>query len=205
MDFYRDLVTQKSWLLLQALVRKYDFVLIGGWAVWLHTHRLKSKDIDVIVEFDQLDKLKDAYPLTKNDRLKKYEVIQAEIHIDIYVPHYSQLGLPIDQVISSAAALEGFRVPPPEILLLLKQAAYTARAGSAKGQKDLLDIISLLSLPHFNWNKYLSLAPAAYIRRSPQAEQLTNLVSSPISVPELGFNPHQYSRLKKIWRAKLLI
>jgi len=28
-----------------------DFVLIGGWAVWLYTSSVKSKDIDIYVNF----------------------------------------------------------------------------------------------------------------------------------------------------------
>ena len=76
MNFYRDQVTQKSWQLLQDMAKKYKFVLIGGWAVWLYTHQLKSKDIDLVVEFDQLERLRQDFSLTKNDRLKKYEIIQ---------------------------------------------------------------------------------------------------------------------------------
>jgi len=53
MDFYHDLVTDKSWELLKKLKKNYDFILIGGWAVFLYTHALKSKDIDLVCEYDQ--------------------------------------------------------------------------------------------------------------------------------------------------------
>lgn len=198
MDYYRDPVTTASWQLLQQLAKNYQFVLIGGWAVWLHTHQLKSKDIDLIVQFDQLEKLKTDFPLTKNDRLKKYEIIRAETHIDIYVPHYSRLGLPVNLIVSSAISLAGFRVPPPEILLILKQTAHSARAGSAKGQKDVLDIIGLLSLPNFNWDKYLSLIPPTY------NQQLITILSSAASFPELNLNSHRLSRLKHSWLPHLI-
>ena len=185
MNFYRDLVTSKSWHLLQDLAREYNFVLIGGWAVWLYTKSLKSKDIDLVVEFASLDKLRQDYPLIKNDHLKKYEIIQTEIHIDIYVPHYSQLGLPAQDIIKSAAQLEGFHVPPPETLLTLKLTAYQNRVGSSKGRKDLLDIISLLLLPQLDWSQ---------VSRS-----IMDLLKFQTSVPELNLNPHQFSRLKKKW------
>ena len=94
MPYYRDQVTQKSWEFLQTLARQYRFTLVGGWAVWLYTHQLKSKDIDMIVEFDVLEKLRTDYQLFKNDRLKKYEITQEEVQVDIYVPHYSNLGIP---------------------------------------------------------------------------------------------------------------
>lgn len=185
MDYYRDLVTQKSWQLLQHLARNYKFVLIGGWAVWLYTRRLKSKDIDLIVEFDQLEKIRRDYPLTKNDRLQKYEVVQNEIHIDIYVPHYSRINFPL----SSAVTLVGFRVPPPEALLTLKLAAHSSRAASSKGRKDLLDIVSLLLLPQLNW----SLIPPSVL----------DLLKSQTSISELNLNPHQLARLKRRWSSML--
>ena len=74
MNYYRDQVTQKSWQVLTALSNKYEFVLIGGWAVWLYTKQLKSKDIDMVVALDQLGKLSRDYDLVKNDRLFKYEI-----------------------------------------------------------------------------------------------------------------------------------
>ncbi len=189
MNYYRDQITQKSWELLQQLVRKYHFVLIGGWAVWLYTHGLKSKDIDVIVEFDQLEKLRQNFPMIKNERLKKYEIVQDTTQVDVYVPHYSQLGVSIPDVLASAVNTEGFFVPRPEVLLALKYTAYQARAGSSKGRKDLIDIISLLTLPQLVWTK----VPV----------QTVELAATQTSVPELSLNAHQYSRLKKTWQAKL--
>jgi len=185
MDYYRDQVTQKSWVLLQNLVRKYKFILIGGWAVWLYTKQLKSKDIDLITEFDQLAKFKNNFPLVKNERLKKYEIIQDEIHIDVYVPHYSQLGADVTQT----TVVDGFTVPPPEILIALKLVAYHSRVHSSKGRKDLIDIVSLLLLPHLNW----SLVPP----------QIIPIVNSQTDLPELNLNSHQFSHLKKLWLDKL--
>ncbi len=186
MNYYRDQVTSTSWQLLQSLVKKYDFILIGGWAVWLYTHSLKSKDIDLIVEFDQLEKLRQDFPLIKNERLKKYEISQDQVQIDVYVPHYSQLGADVSTTIS----LEGFTVPPPETLIALKLVAHHHRAGSSKGRKDLVDIISLLTLPQLNWK----LVPSEAIQ----------VAATQTSMTELNLNSHQYSRLKKHWLAKFV-
>lgn len=46
MAYYNDLITEKSWQYLQTLRRETNFVLIGGWAVYLYTKSLKSKDFD---------------------------------------------------------------------------------------------------------------------------------------------------------------
>ncbi len=185
MNYYRDQVTTKSWELLQQLAKKYQFILIGGWAVWLYTHQLKSKDIDLLVKFDTLEKLRYDFPLTKNERLKKYEIARDEVQIDVYVPHYSQLGPDIDRTV----IVDGFTVPPPETLIALKLTAYRARQGSGKGHKDLIDIISLLLLPSLDWSQI----PTGVI----------SLFNSQTSVPELNLNPHQFSRLKKLWLQKL--
>ena len=194
MNYYRDQVTQKSWALLQNLARKYKFVLIGGWAVWLYTHGLKSKDIDIIVNFDQLNKLRQDFDLIKNDRLKKYEIAQDEIQIDIYVPHYSQLGIDISKIISQSVGVGGFTIPNPETLVVLKQVAYSTRRGSSKGHKDLVDIIGLLNLPQFDWKKYSGMD---------QSASLQEIISSQSSLPELDLNSHKYPRLKKLWLKKL--
>src|SRR3990167_8592495 len=104
MEYYHDLVTQKSWEELTQLTKFLDFVLIGGWAVYLYTKTLKSKDIDIIVDFDQLKLLQEHYQLNKNERLKKYEAVKGEVQIDIYLPHFSALGIPVEELIKHSAS-----------------------------------------------------------------------------------------------------
>src|SRR3989338_10773518 len=99
MDFYNDLITQKSWQTVKNLKSQIDFILIGGWAVYLYTKSLKSKDIDIILEYQNLEKLRQVYPITKNERLKKYEGRFEEIQIDIYLPFYSNIGIPVEDVL----------------------------------------------------------------------------------------------------------
>ena len=50
MQYYHDIITEKSFEFLQELKKKFNFVLIGGWAVFLYARTLKSKDIDIIVD-----------------------------------------------------------------------------------------------------------------------------------------------------------
>ncbi len=187
MNYYRDQVTQKSWQVLTALSNKYEFVLIGGWAVWLYTKQLKSKDIDMVVALDQLGKLSRDYDLVKNDRLFKYEIRQEEIQVDVYVPFYSRLGIPGEEILHTAVNLEGFKVPPPEILLELKLVAYQGRKGSDKGRKDLVDMVSLLCL-ELNWSNV--------------SKEVLKLALNQTEIPELALNSHQYSKYKKLWKTK---
>ena len=140
MEYYQDLITKKSFKILQDLRKKYKFILIGGWAVFLHTHSLKSKDIDLIIEYEELEKLRKDFDLIKNDRLKKYEIIINEIDIDLYLPFYSKIGIPAEEIKKHSTSIEGFSVPMAEVLLILKQIAYKERSASPKGEKDKVEI-----------------------------------------------------------------
>ena len=50
-EFYHELITEKSFKILQDLRKKIKFILIGGWAVFLYARTLKSKDIDIIIDY----------------------------------------------------------------------------------------------------------------------------------------------------------
>ena len=78
MELWNDIVTEKSRELLFNLKGMADFVLIGGWAVWLYTQAAKSKDIDIYINFDDFFKLqellmKKGIPISLNSKLNKYE------------------------------------------------------------------------------------------------------------------------------------
>src|SRR3989344_3242484 len=153
-EFYHNLITEKSFKILQDLRKKFEFILIGGWAVFLCGRALKSKDIDIIIDYDELQKLKNDYDVFKNDRLKKYEIKIEGTDIDIYLPYFSELGLKVEEIQNYRQNLEGFLVPIPEVLLILKIYAYLERKGSNKGEKDLIDIFSLLKNCRINWLKF---------------------------------------------------
>ncbi len=152
MEYWNDLIVERSWKILQQLKGKFKFTLIGGWANYLWTKKFKSKDIDIIVDFDTLDKIKKEYDLRKNENLKKYEIKINEVDIDIYVVFYSNLAMPLDQV--RISIIEGFSVAKIEDLLILKQGAEIDRKESEKGEKDRLDILSLLFYCDINFKDY---------------------------------------------------
>ncbi|MEK7202889.1 MAG: hypothetical protein AAB653_01055 [Patescibacteria group bacterium] len=195
MNYYKDLVTKKSFGVLQQLKHKCQFILIGGWAVFLYTHSLKSKDIDVVIEHSELEKLRKSADLVKNDRLKKYEIVIGEVDIDIYVPFYSNPGLPAEEIKKYTQQLEGFLLPRPEILLILKQRAYLERLGTPKAEKDKIDIISLLKNVELDFDFYKEILKRYNLKN--YLSDLKNLLQTTTQVPELGLNQFQYSRLKK--------
>lgn len=197
MNFYRDSVVQKSWELLTDLQRQYKFVLIGGWAVWLYTRQLKSKDIDIVVDLSELEKLKNSYDMFKNDRLKKYEFRQGEVEIDVYTSYFSNPGIPAEDIAADARIVAGFQLPSLELLLVLKIVAWAGRRASPKGRKDLIDIIGLLNNPLINADKI-----SKSFKREEVKSKITRLaeaIQDLTSISELELNRHQTAKAKKRW------
>lgn len=195
MNFYHNIIIQKSWKLLISLRKNYQFILIGGWAVFLYTKALKSKDIDIVTEFSELEKLKDEFFVTKNSRLKKYEAKVEGIDIDIYLPYYSNPGLPAEDLKKFSLNLEGFNVPEVEVLAILKQKALTARADTVKGRKDLIDLVGLFKQGEFDFRKYKRLIYKYQLTE--YLESTKEIIKKTPRIEELNLNVHKMGRFKK--------
>ena len=188
---YHNLITEKSWQILKELKNKYNFILIGGWAVYLYTQNLKSKDIDLVISFDTLSKIKKDFDIVKNARLKKYEIKKDEIDIDIYLEYYSKLAIPVEVIKKFAVKIEGFQVASPELLLILKQAAYKDRENSVKGEKDKIDIVSLLFFAGINFDKYREI-----LKKYSLSFDLKNLLKNFKNYNSLSFSPGKFKKIK---------
>jgi hypothetical protein len=148
---WRDEVVERSWRVLGKLKGFADFVLIGGWGVYLWTRKLKSRDIDVYVDQKNFFQLQSelterGYALKRNVRLMNFEALIGDVEVDIYTPFVSKLVIPCLDVFDRKlySVIEGFKVTIPEVLLLLKAQAAQDRWHAEKGLKDRVDIISLL-------------------------------------------------------------
>lgn len=194
MTYYHDLITEKSWRVLQDFKRQYRFILIGGWAVYLYTKALKSRDIDFICDYEELQKLKLQFDLIKNERLKKYEIHMGEFDVDIYVPFYSELGIPVEDLESMTKSVSGIQVLSKEALLILKQRACFDRAGSPKGEKDKLDILALLK-SGLDFEQYAALLNKYGLHDF--SINLKKLLAETREAPELGIQEHAFARLKR--------
>lgn len=195
MDYYHNTITDKSWRVLCSLKANYEFILIGGWAVYLYTKVLKSKDIDMVADFDCLEKLKQDYQVDKNHRLKKYEARAQEVEIDIYVPYYSNPGIQAEDLGNYVTTVEGFKVVSKEVLAVLKEKALSVRADSPKGRKDLIDLISLFSLPDFDWKEYKRILNEYGL--VDLAEFAKKTVAETRQIEELDFNLHKMAGFKR--------
>lgn len=193
-EFYHQLITEKSFKILQNLKRKFKFILIGGWAIYLYTKALKSKDVDIIIDYNELEKFKKEFSIFKNERLKKYEAKLEQVDIDIYLPYFSDLAFPIEEIKNYLQSIEGFQVPIPEILLILKIKTYTERKGTTKGEKDFLDIFTLISNEKIDWQKYKELIETYKLKSLNQ--KLKEIIFSAKPIPQLNLLNHQISRLK---------
>ncbi len=205
MEFWNDEVTDKSWEKLIALKKEIDFVLIGGWAVYLYTKLHKSKDIDIIVDYPVLRQMQSSYVLSKNDRLKKYEAKLPEgFDIDIYTPGYSELAVPVKAVMESTSMREGFMVPKPEFLLMLKLGAFKERKDSIKGGKDSIDMLGLIFNTGIDFNLLADLAKKYKHEDYPDLllYALDNFDQSMIRY--LDLNDNSFSKLKKRYRSLIL-
>lgn len=157
MEFWPELLTKASWERLVSLKKEFNFILIGGWAAYLHTGLHKSKDIDIVVDYDVLKKLEQKYDLIKNNRLKKYEIKSGKFDIDVYVPYFSNLAIPLEDLNKKTIMIKGIKTLRAEPLLILKQGAEIDRRNSIKGEKDAIDIITLILHSDIDWKEYIKL------------------------------------------------
>jgi len=203
MEFWSSLLTEKSWNLLKELSKKdFRFIVIGGWAAYLWTRLHKSKDIDIIVpDFEDMEYLKKNYDLRKNDSLKKYEIKFEEIDVDIYLPYYSKLALPIEEIKHHSAIIENLHVASPEALLILKQGAELHRKDSVKGSKDRIDIMALLIFSEVDFKVYTSLLEKYNLKH--YLNRLVSIINNFDDIKYLELNPREF-KLKKIELLKYL-
>lgn len=194
-QFWNDAITQKSFDFLHFLEKKYPFVLIGGWAVYLYTHELKSKDIDIICSFEGMAELRRDFVAQKNARLKKYEIKLDGFDLDVYVPFYSELGIKVETILETAVVHEGFKVPRLVDLVILKLSAYHDRQGTLKGEKDKIDLLSIL--------KNCELDSQELQHRLEEEQKLLlwadfkTLLARTRNVPTLGITDHQMRKIRK--------
>jgi len=157
MELWNEIITEKSQNMLFELKKIANFVLIGGWAIWLYSQAAKSKDIDIYINFDDFFKLQNFFvnqgiTISLNQKLNKYEAKFGEIDIDIYTPHYCNLIISCKDVFKKKwfKSIDGFKAVIPEVLLILKIDAEEKRHETIKGFKDRIDILSILCKTKIN-------------------------------------------------------
>ncbi len=200
MEFWNELLTKASWEKLQELAKEIDFVAIGGWAAYLWTGKHKSKDIDIIVDYETLAKLQQKYQLEKNERLRKYEIKLEKFDIDVYVPFFSELVLPTADIVKKySTKIHGIKTVKPEALLVLKQGAEIERRNSIKGIKDSIDIVTLLVYAPINLNIYSEILKKYNLKHYKQEllHVLANFLDDDIKYLSMNFQQFKKWKRKK--------
>lgn len=197
MDFWNSDITNESWKELLTLAKKYKFILIGGWAIYMYTKLQKSRDIDMVVDYDQFNLLSNDFDIRKNPSLRKYEIKFQKFDIYVYTPFYSRLAVPPEDLINNYTVIENINVPMVEELLILKLGAFDERMNSIKGQKDRLDIAGLVFYSTIDYARFRNIlnsyGKTAYI------ELVVKAVSDIERrlLPYLGLNESTYAKIKK--------
>lgn len=197
MEFWNSDITDESWKKLLDLSKRYRFILIGGWAIYMYTKLQKSRDIDIVVDYDQFKILSDDFSVKKNPSLRNYEIKFQKFDIDIYTPFYSRLAVTPEDLITNFTTIENILVPRVEELLILKLGAFDERMNSIKGQKDRLDIAGLVFYSSIDYirlrnllNKYGKSDYIALIMRA-----IGNIDRR--LLPYLNLNESTYAKIKK--------
>lgn len=147
----KDITEKSKHFLIELKSIDLDFVLIGGWAVYLISKYSESRDIDMLVPQKELWKLR-TYIMSKGGEEKTNPLGKTgyklnEVELDVYTDKLNNLPVDIDKVFEEKQfiEIEGFKVLQPELLLKLKIKAEEARKMSHKGLKDRCDILSILN------------------------------------------------------------
>ncbi len=197
MEFWNSEITNDSWNELLVLSRTYNFILIGEWAIYLYTKLHKSRDIDIVVDYDQFWVLSKDFQLRKNPSVRRYEIKFRKFDIYIYTPFYSRLTVPVQDLINNFTIIENIKVPKIEELLILKLGAFDERVDSIKGQKDRLDIAGLVFYSSVDYARFTELLNK-YEKRV-YYKLLMNAVGNidPRLLQYLNLNESTYAKIKK--------
>lgn len=154
-QFWNNEKTDASLRTLQFIAGKIDFVLIGGWAVYLYTDAQRSEDVDIAVGIPALKFFKD-YGIRDYEGINiKYSVVDGTV-VDLFIQEYADrdLPLPVKEILEDYTMFMGnIKTVNREMLLLLKLWGYF-REDETKLRKDIIDVISLMLYGDINIKKF---------------------------------------------------
>ena len=104
------------------------------------------------------------------------------------------MTIPTEDIRIYSTKIEGFDVVIPEVLLILKQGAELNRRNSIKGEKDRIDIVSLLFFIKIYFNKYFSILKK--YKLEDYLNELIKLLKEFKDYNSLNLNPREF-KLKR--------
>ena len=163
----------------------------------MYTKLQKSRDIDIVVDYDQFKILSDDFSVKKNSSLRKYEIKFQKFDIDVYTPFYSRLAVTPEDLITNFTTIENILVPRAEELLILKLGAFDERMNSIKGQKDRLDIAGMVFYSSIDYIRLRNL-----LNRYGKSDYIALIMRAIGNIdrrllPYLNLNESTYAKMKK--------
>ena len=155
MDIYEK--SQKTLKEIIGAQKKFGFkiILIGGWAVYCYNSYMKSKDIDFLIErgdFWKLENFLDSMGFRRTGEVLEKRgfamlIGDEKIELDVYDDKIGGLKVKgiFDKKLFAARGFNGEKVSVVDIsvLVALKAISGAERIGTAKGMKDMSDILAL--------------------------------------------------------------
>jgi len=126
---------------------------------------------------------------------EKYEAVRDVVQMDIYLPHYSHLGIAVAEIQQHTEDRESFRLIDPNYLFALKVYALAQRGHSVKGRKDFLDIISLHSAGICNLPFIATLLREHKLEK--EKTEFVQFLHESTQLPELNISSHRYAKFKR--------
>ena len=179
-------------------------VFIGGIAVYLHSLNFKetealaetTHDGDFYISISDMADLREIEELTSNRRLSKHQMIKRGFEFDVHTERQAALAVPFDEVEAHSQTYDLFRVACPEHLLVLKMAAYKDRKGSVKGEKDVRDILKIVSILEKSENSCRSSLILPYWTDE-EIDELKKISKGPAPAAMTGGNVHEAKNFRR--------
>lgn len=203
-QFWNKEKTKTSYSVLNGLAGKLDFVLIGGWAVYLHTHQQESLDVDIALGFDELDFFR-KYGIQDYGGINiKYSIVD-DVHVDLFISEFSDrdLPVPVSEILKNFVKIDRMKVVKREMLLLLKLWGYF-RNDEVKLRKDIVDVISLLFYGNVNLKEFEAIVKAHKISRRRSIDVLLEYLDKGEYLTEYtGLGKSEYQKQKAYWKSEI--
>lgn len=133
----------------------FQIVLVGGWAIYIYNPYMKSRDIDLIVSKEDYWKLSNflkslGFSETHGEHLGKKGFlmlyVRDKIEIDVYDETVAGFDVKtvIENTVEKTIDDKAVNVASITDLTIMKLKSATDRLGSAKGEKDLSDLLAVL-------------------------------------------------------------
>lgn len=203
-QFWNREATERSFRQLERLSKSVDFVLIGGWAVYLYTGAQMSQDIDIVIGYESLGYFRQ-FGLKDSEGIRmKTSVVDGTV-IDLFIEEYSDRDLPFpaSYLLNNYVTVNGFKIATKEQLLLLKLWGYFS-PDEIKHRKDIIDVLSLLFYAGIDMKKVKELAKRYKIDRRKSLDALLEYLDRGRGLEEFILESGEdYSRLRKKWVSEI--